>query len=294
MRKEVYWPRVIKYNEDAEVDSLQKQRQEIKDKIKAFLLEVKEKEMREMLENVYLNNFIHAKDAKQMELLFNILKAMLAIDRKYFVLKESRHMAYFDSALPIGYGQTISQPSTVARMLMLLLDGIWEKQKEKNEKINAYEIGAGSGWNAALLAFVLSNYVKKFSVVSVDRIKGLTDLANQNLKDLKRSYEKSKGKTKEKVLAALKNLRIDFGDGFEYAKGKKFDYIIFTAGIPNAEIEKKVREMAEKNLKAGGRLICPETYGQIFIYEKEEEKLRIRKTQEEYVFVPLLEGKIFE
>lgn len=286
MQKEAYkpyWPRVIEYKKvkGDKDDEEERRRQLMKDKIKNFIESIKEKEKKEMLESVYMNNFFYAKNESQMELLFNILIAMNAIDRKFFVPKEHSYMAYWDSALSISHGQTISQPTTVAHMLLILLDGIHEK---KNKEIVAYEIGTGSGWNAALLCHVLSLYTKKYKVYSVERIVPLVKFASENIK-------KVKIKTNMKC---LNKLRIEAEDGFKFAGEKKFDYIVFTAGIPCNEIEKKVAEMAKKNLKLNGRLICPKTYGEIFIFEKENKKeIKIKKTRENFAFVPLLEGKIY-
>ena len=82
----------------------------------------------------------------------HILEAMTKIDRAFFADNKS---AYLDTALPIGQGQTISQPSTVARMLMLA-------KVKKGDKV--LEIGAGSGWNACLLGYI----VKPGEILSVD------------------------------------------------------------------------------------------------------------------------------
>jgi len=271
MKKEVYWPRVIKIKKKKEKNPLD----DLKKDIEVFLLSIKNNEKRKMLESVYLNNIFYAKTQSQLELLFNILKAMNEIDRKFFVQHNYKAMAYFDMALPIGHEQTISQPTTVARMLLLLLDGI----KSKKGKIKVYEIGTGSGWNAALIAYLLKLYNKQYGVHSVDRIKALVEFAKKNIEKLKKN---------KKINL---NLKIICEDGFVYVKNKKFDYIIFTAGIPNKEIENKVREIARKNLKQNGKLIAPETYGEIFIFEKSR-TLKVSKTQETYAFVPLLQGKI--
>jgi len=280
MRKEVYWPRVI----EAKKEEPQDKRAHIQIEIKKFLLNIKPKEKQSMLEQVYLNNFIYAKNAEQMELLFNIIKAMEIVDRIYFVPRDYRAMAYFDTALPIGHEQTISQPSTVARMLLLLLDGIWVYAKE--DKLTAYEIGTGSGWNACIISCLLGFYFNNYYVYSVDRIKALVELSLKNVKKLSEEFKAG--------FEFIKKLKFVFADGFEYAKHKKFDYIIFTAGIPNAMIEKQVKEMATKSLRQEGRLICPETYGEIFIYEKGRRELKVRKTQEAFAFVPLMKGKVLE
>ena len=75
-----------------------------------------------------------------------IIEAFLGVDRKDFVLEQYEDEAYLDIPLPIGYGQTISQPATVAFMLELL-------QPEEGDKI--MDIGAGSCWQTAILASVV-------------------------------------------------------------------------------------------------------------------------------------------
>jgi len=260
---EVYWPRVIKFKkEKREEDEIEK----IKREITSYILKVKNEEKRKMLESVYFNNLEFVKTKEEMDLLFKIIQAMDKVDRKFFVL--NKEMAYFDMALPILENQTISQPSTVARMLLLLFKDIEEKKDVK-----VYEIGLGSGWNAALMKYILKLYKKKGQVYSVDRIKKLVDFAKKNLK-----------KVKIKIYAGWK-------DGFKFAKNKKFDYIMFTAGIPSLEIEKQVEKMARKNLKKKGRLIVPQTLGRIYIYEKHD-GIKLEKTLEEYNFVPIFRGKV--
>src|SRR3989338_4680223 len=84
-----------------------------------------------------------------------ILEAMEKIDRKNFMDK-NKEIAYEDTAIPIGYGQTISQPSTIARMLSLL------NLKNTDEVL---EIGTGSAWNSALIGY-LSKKVLTLEIVS--------------------------------------------------------------------------------------------------------------------------------
>ena len=93
----------------------------------------------EMIESVrsYLSSFGKVGENEK-----NILKAMREIDRSRFI----NSGAYLDTALPIGEGQTISQPSTVARMLQLL-------DLKKGDKV--LEIGSGSGWNASLVGVLV-------------------------------------------------------------------------------------------------------------------------------------------
>ena len=75
-----------------------------------------------------------------------IIEAFQRVDRVHFMSKEQHTFAYLNQALPIGYGQTISQPLTVAFMLELL-------EPRTGEKI--LDIGRGSGWQTALLAYIV-------------------------------------------------------------------------------------------------------------------------------------------
>ncbi len=149
-----------------------------------------------------------------------VLNAIDQTPRHLFVPTGMRHRAYDDSALPIGNGQTISQPSTHARYLELLrLTG--------TEKV--LEIGTGSGYQTALLAHLAAQ------VFSIERHGALLDRAREALR-----------------LAGARNVSVLVGDGTlgwrEYAP---FDAILVTAGAP-AVPRPLVEQLAE-----GGRLLIP-------------------------------------
>ncbi|MFC1720934.1 protein-L-isoaspartate O-methyltransferase [Patescibacteria group bacterium] len=91
-----------------------------------------------------------------------IIEAFRAIDRINFVPEDKKEEAYRNVPLPIGFGQTISQPETVALMLELL-------QPKKGEKI--MDVGAGSGWQSALLAQIVGKTGKIFSIEIVPELK---------------------------------------------------------------------------------------------------------------------------
>lgn len=90
----------------------------------------------------------------------HIIEAFLAIDRKDFVVSGYQDETYLNTPLSIGFGQTISQPLTVAFILELL-------RPQAGEKI--LDIGSGSGWTTALLAYIVSQK-KKGKVIAIERI----------------------------------------------------------------------------------------------------------------------------
>ncbi len=149
-----------------------------------------------------------------------VLVALSTVERHLFVPMGERDLSYGDFPLPIGYGQTISQPYIVACMSAAL--GLRE-----NDRV--LEIGTGSGYQAAVLSLLAKE------VYSVELIPDLAIKAEQTLKDL-----------------AYINVHVRQGDGFagwpEYAP---FDAVIVTAAP--AEIPERPLEQ----LKIGGRMILP-------------------------------------
>ena len=102
-----------------------------------------------------------------------ILKAIEKIDREDFVLERNLDEAYEDHPLSIGYGQTISQPYTVAFMLQ-------ELELKKGDKV--LEIGTGSGWNAVLISDIIG---KKGKIYTVEIVDELAEKAKEKLKNYK-------------------------------------------------------------------------------------------------------------
>ena len=182
-----------------------------------------------------------------------ILNAMNKINRKDFV--EYKKIAYLDESIYIGHGQTISQPSTIARMLSLL-------KLKKGESV--LEIGTGSGWNITLIAYLV--YPGK--VLSLEIIKELAGKAKKSIKKYK-----------------LKNIVIKEED-FRKLK-QKFNKIIFTAGISFYQ-EKEIESFGESHLKQNGILVCPYESGPLLILKKINNKIKKTYTKEEYRFVPLI------
>jgi len=201
-----------------------------------------------MLESVswYLSQFeeIGEKEKK-------ILEAMSEVDRADFMPGNLRDVAYEDTAIGIGHGQTISQPSTVARMLQLL-------ELEKGDRV--LEVGAGSGWNAGLFGYIVG------SVLSLEIVEGLFDSAKEKLK----KYENIKVEKKD-----FRELR------------QKFDKIVFTAGISSGQ-ENIIEEFAEGRLNEEGILVCPYRSGSLIVIRKKDGKIVKGFTREEYGFVELV------
>ena len=181
-----------------------------------------------------------------------ILQAIEKIDRKNF-MEINKERAYEDSAIPIGHGQTSSQPSTVARMLSLL-------NLKKTDKV--LEIGTGSSWNAALLGY-LSKKVLTLEIVSE-----LAKISGEKIKKL-----------------GIKNVEVKQKDFRKL--NQKFNKIIFTAGI-SPEQEQLIENFAKNHLKQNGILICPYREGHLIILKKKKTKIEKNYTEENYVFVPLI------
>jgi len=150
-----------------------------------------------------------------------VLAAMAAVPRHVFVEEALASRAYEDTALPIGFGQTISQPYIVARMIEVLLEGGLPSK--------VLEIGTGCGYQAAVLAHVFPE------VYSIERIKGLLERARQNLLALR-----------------LKNLRLAHGDGYAGLEAAApFQSIIVAAAAP------RVPDALLRQLAPGGRMVLP-------------------------------------
>jgi protein-L-isoaspartate(D-aspartate) O-methyltransferase len=149
-----------------------------------------------------------------------VILAMRSVPRHLFIPVENRSQAYNDGPVPIGYGQTISQPYIVAYMTEALA---------LKSKDTVLEIGTGSGYQAAILAEIVS------MVYSVEIVKPLADHAAGNLKIL-----------------GYSNVSVYAGDGYYGLK----DYAPFDAIMVTAAPEKIPPALFEQ-LKEGGRLIAP-------------------------------------
>lgn len=186
-----------------------------------------------------------------------ILDAINKIPRHFFLDSAFDEVAYEDRAFPIGEGQTISQPYTVAYQTQLL-------QVKPFEKI--LEIGTGSGYQACVLATLGAQ------VYTIERQKKLYDL-NKSFSYLKK----------------FPNIKFFYGDGYEgLPTFGPFDKIIITAAAPS--IPQKLIDQ----LKPGGMMVLPEGTGEVQ-QMKRITKLENGAIREEvfdrFSFVPMVEGK---
>ncbi len=187
-----------------------------------------------------------------------VLAAMANVPREAFVDEAFAHQAWENMALPIGFGQTISQPYIVARMTEQLLIG---------KPNSVLEIGTGSGYQTAVLAQLVNH------VYSVERIKTLQYQAKRRLQRLD-----------------LHNVSTRHGDGWAgWPTKAPFDAIIVTAAaqvVPDALVQQ---------LKVGGRLIIPvgENRGEQKLLLIEKTATQVRSEVLEAVrFVPLVHGEL--
>ncbi len=183
-----------------------------------------------------------------------LIDAFKKVPREEFVLKEYKDEAYDDNALPIIKGQTISQPTTI----MIMLEAL-----ELKEGLKVLEIGAGSGYNCALISEIIG---KKGISYSVEIIKEVADFARDNIKKLN-----------------IKNVQIINADGSEgYKKEAPYDRIIVTAACP------KIPEPLIKQLKDDGVLVAPVgKYSQEMNKVKKKDGKLIMENLGSFVFVEL-------
>lgn len=185
-----------------------------------------------------------------------VLAAIAAVPRELFVPAAQRERAYENVALPIGQGQTISQPLVVARMLEVLDLGPDDR---------VLDVGTGSGYHAALLARLARH------VWTVERHRRLSDAAAANLR-----------------AAGVENVTVIVGDGSRGLEQQApFDAInVAAAAWP------QVPPALERQLARGGRLVAPVgASGQQLVLVERDAGGELRRTALEAVrFVPLIEG----
>lgn len=183
-----------------------------------------------------------------------VLAAMAAQDRAQFVPERWKQLAYDDRPLPIGFGQTISQPYTVARMIELLAAG--PTGRLKNSKV--LEIGTGSGYQAAVLSRLFGQ------VYSIEKVK---DLAHKALEVIKK--------------LGIGNVMIKVGDGKKgWRKHAPYQAIIVAADA------RQIPPQLLAQLAQEGRLVVP-IQGELVRLTKVGEKVK-RENFGRYSFVPLV------
>ena len=185
-----------------------------------------------------------------------ILEAFNSVPRHLFVPERFLNEAYYDMPLPIGEGQTISQPSLVALMTQLL-------QLKSTDRV--LEVGTGTGYQVSIISRIAK------SVYSIERIQSLAEKAKEIIKSL-----------------GYGNIHIIVGDGTKgLAEKAPFDAIVVTAAadqIPRALIEQ---------LKEKGRLVIPvgEHFGsQMLKLGTKQKGEMVWQNVEPVAFVPLVEG----
>lgn len=187
-----------------------------------------------------------------------VLNAIAGTPREIFLPDTLKHKAYQNTALPIGQGQTISQPYIVAKMTELLLDA-------PNQAVNVLEIGTGSGYQTAILAQLFQR------VYSVERIKALQFHAKRRMNQLN-----------------LHNISMKHGDGWKGWPSKgPYDAIIVTAAASSLP-----QDLCDQ-LKEGGRMIIPvgDEQQSLLCIDRVDGELRT-ETVESVRFVPLVAGEL--
>ena len=186
-----------------------------------------------------------------------IIRAFRKINRADFLPKDSKEFAQVNSAFPIGFGQTISQPLVVAFMIEKL-------QPLPGDKI--LDIGSGSGWTTALLAEIVG---EKGKVIGIEIIPQLMEFGKKNV---------------EKYNFVEKGI-VEFicADGSKgYEKEAPFDKILCSASA------KKLPQVWKEQLKIGGRIVTP-IGTSIWLFSKKSENEFEEKEFPGFVFVPLVE-----
>ncbi|KEA64355.1 Protein-L-isoaspartate O-methyltransferase [Marinobacterium lacunae] len=188
-----------------------------------------------------------------------VLNVVRDTPRHIFIDEALSHRAYEDTALPIGFNQTISQPYIVARMTELLLE---DGPKEK-----VLEVGTGSGYQTAILAQLVDQ------VFTVERIRGLQEKARKRMQQLR-----------------LRNVMFRHTDGgMGWPDKGPFDGIMVTAAP-----EQVPQELLDQ-LSIGGVLVIPvgDGQGQVLMkIRRVDEEQYEREVLEPVRFVPLLAGVV--
>ncbi|MBE9532832.1 MAG: protein-L-isoaspartate(D-aspartate) O-methyltransferase [Proteobacteria bacterium] len=187
----------------------------------------------------------------------DVLSVIKDLPRHLFVDEALASRAYEDTALPIGHGQTISQPFIVARMTEILLEGLPKKK--------VLEVGTGSGYQTAVLSRLIDR------VFSVERISPLQNQARERFYQLK-----------------FNNIKLKHSDGsWGWPENAPYDGIIVTCA------PEQVPEELLKQLAPGGRLVIPVGGASQSLRVIDRNGNTFEETELDAVsFVPLLSGQI--
>ena len=184
-----------------------------------------------------------------------ILNAFSKVKRENFVPEKAKEYSYEDTALPIGKGQTISQPYTIAMMFSLL-------ELKKGQKV--LEIGSGCGYALALISKIIG---PKGKVFGIEVIKELIVILKKNLK-------------------AYKNIKIYNRNGrFGLKEKANFDRILISASSD------EIPEPLINQLKNNGIIVAPLGSGfeqSLIAFKKIQGKLKLKKEIPGFIFVPLV------
>ncbi len=185
-----------------------------------------------------------------------VLRAFKEIDRKDFVPADLKSMAYENHPLTLEFGQTISQPYTVAFMLDLL-------EAKPGQKV--LDVGFGSGWTTAMLSKIVGS---KGKIFGLELFPEIYDFGRKNLEKYK-----------------PKNIKLFIGSGWDglpdYAQ---YDRILVSASAG------EIPQALKTQLKVGGRLVMPLT-DKITVLDKIGEDNFKSKDHWGFVFVPLIKPK---
>ncbi|NQT33208.1 MAG: protein-L-isoaspartate(D-aspartate) O-methyltransferase [Candidatus Omnitrophica bacterium] len=183
-----------------------------------------------------------------------VLDAMMSVKRHLFVPENFRQASYEDTPLPIGFGQTISQPYIVAYMTEAV---------RLTPRDRVLEIGTGCGYQAAILARLVKE------VYTIEIVRSLAESAEQRL--LESGYN---------------NIHVKWGDGYRgWPEFAPFDAIIITAAPPS------IPEELVEQLKVGGRMIVPagSFYQELYLVTRTESGYK-KKSLMPVRFVPMVKG----
>jgi len=199
--------------------------------------------MHELVDTMISSNVLRCPD---------IIDAFRAVDRKYFVPDSWRDETYIDNALPIGNGQTISQPSTVAFMFEKLAS-------QKGDRV--LDIGSGSGWTTALLCHIVG---EEGSVTGLERVSELVAQGQENLSKFDFDH------------GSIKQAGHKLG-----MPGEQFDRILVSAAADEIPGE------LFSQLKIGGTLVIP-VENSIYKFTKVSDSEIITEEFYGFIFVPLI------